>query len=77
MKKFDLMRASDGRGHLTGVAVFIFYGDAKNAGLKVGDHFIMTARGVDLDGEWAVEEYVNFRSDTQSAFKGFECLRVE
>jgi hypothetical protein len=58
---------------------YIFYGDAKRAGLRQGDLFQMINDndGDILDGDYEVVRYVIFRDDIQKTFEGFECQRID
>lgn len=74
-KTIDLMETKDDKGSMAGAWMYIFYGDAKKAGIRRGDHFQVTAQG-DPVSEWIAEEYITFRNDINRCFKGFRCVRA-
>lgn len=56
---------------------YIFYGDAKRAGIRTGDVFNMidSHSGKTLDGDYIAEDYITWRDDIQRVFKGFACIK--
>jgi len=52
---------------------YIFYGDAKEAGIKKGVQFGLNDGGKEV---FEAVEYITFRPDVQQTFKGFRCRMV-
>ena len=70
MKKLNLMKLKEDRTCQT--TAYLFYGDAKNAGLRTGDEF-------QIDGGhevFEVGEYIRWRDDIQKSFAGFVCQQI-
>ena len=49
---------------------YIFYGDAKKAGIQQGDTFNLSDGGSEV---FEVIEYVKYRNDINRNFSGFRC----
>ena len=78
MAKIDLMKMDEDRT-MGGTWSYLFYGDAKRAGIRRGDRFQVVTEiagaAVEL-GEWIAEEYINYRNDKARPFSGFRCVRA-
>ncbi|MCP4566846.1 MAG: hypothetical protein GY841_04605 [FCB group bacterium] len=70
IKKIDLMKTKEDRRDPE--ACYLFYGDAKEAGVRTGDQF-------QIDGGsevFEVGEYTRWRNDINRGFSGFHCTMI-
>ena len=77
MKKIDLKKTDDDHSQMAGHYMYLFYGDAKQAGIRQGDIVTITSDGNDLKGTYKVDQYIDWRNDINRPFKGFRLVAIE
>ena len=55
---------------------YVFYGDAKEAGIRAGEQFRLSGIGSSEKDVFVAEEYITFRNDQNRTFKGFMCRLI-